>query len=413
MLDAIDGKELAAFQGHLGTVVAAAFSQDGRKVLSADDRDSLKIWDALGRADTLNIVHERLPYFSTVSPDGSRIATLSLPKDGPVVCVWDETGKKIHSLKPSRSLAYDGNITRSLAFNRDGHRLAYATTTSDLMAIRDGHQLADARKTSNRVANPMTWSEDTVRGAVTVWNEAGQEVFNVEQLGIGFSRVALSPDGTRVAASVQQRSTKAVRDDRWQVMVWDVTSGRQMWSTESPASAITFNSDGTRLAIVSSNPGGASRIELWELETRAKVAQWDGPVGNGAVVAFRPDGRQIAATLRSGLAMSPHWELIVCDIASGKVSTLGRGYQTVTYSPDGSRLAGYISTGFGEAEIGLCYADSGRQLMVLKGHTGTVFYDNVVFDPTGNRIISAAFSESNNLEVKTWDATPWLEQDRR
>ena len=93
--DASDGKELTSFQGHLGRVSAVAFSQDGRKVLSADDRDSVKIWDALGRADTVNIVQERLPSFITVSPDASRIATLALPKDGPVVGIWDDTGKKI------------------------------------------------------------------------------------------------------------------------------------------------------------------------------------------------------------------------------------------------------------------------------------------------------------------------------
>ena len=168
------------------------------------------------------------------------------------------------------------------------------------MATRDGYRPGDASKTSNAV----TLAEDVVRGVVTVWDEAGQEVFYVEELGTGFGSVALSPDGTRVAASVQERPTKLVRDDHWRVMVWDVASGRRLWSTESPASAIAFGSDGTRLALVSNNSSRNSRIELWDVETGAKATQWEGPVGYGASVAFRPDGRQIAATIRFGPGMS-------------------------------------------------------------------------------------------------------------
>ena len=47
--DAADGKELALYQGHLGTVTAVAFSRDGRNLLSADEFGTLKVWEVAGR----------------------------------------------------------------------------------------------------------------------------------------------------------------------------------------------------------------------------------------------------------------------------------------------------------------------------------------------------------------------------
>ena len=40
------------------------------------------------------------------------------------------------------------------------------------------------------------------RGGLTVWDQDGKELFNLDEDGVGFTNVALSPDGTRVAAEM-------------------------------------------------------------------------------------------------------------------------------------------------------------------------------------------------------------------
>src|SRR5262249_46589033 len=71
----------------------------------------------------------------------------------------------------------------------------------------------------------------------------------------------------------------------------------------------------------------------------------------------------------------------------------------VAYSPDGKRLV----SGSGEGTLKVWDADTGKDLLTLKGLTGPVLC--VAYSPDGNRIVSG--SQDNTLKV--WDADKGLE----
>ena len=101
--DAASGKELLALKGHIGTVVAAAFSPDGRRIVTGSS-DSTAVattqpkcgMRAIGK-ELLTLKGHRDPVQSVAfSPDGHRIVTGS----------WDGTAKVWDAASPAQVAAW-------------------------------------------------------------------------------------------------------------------------------------------------------------------------------------------------------------------------------------------------------------------------------------------------------------------
>ena len=142
-----------------------AFSPDGRWVIASGGEDlrpgGVRVWDVpTGReALTLRGTHQR-PVRCAVSPDGTRIATIS--QEG-TVHLWDAiTGQELRAFR-GHTAAGSG-----LAFSPDGTRIATA-------------------------------DED---GIVKLWDAAtGQETLTLKGHTGKVHGVAFSPDGTRIATA--------------------------------------------------------------------------------------------------------------------------------------------------------------------------------------------------------------------
>jgi WD40 repeat protein len=313
---------------------------------------------------------------------------MSLPA-GEEVRVWDLTGNQLLSLKRStvRKSEVGNYFYPTLVFSPKGDRLAFGTTVS---------------------------SRGKQRGDLTVWDAAGKELLYLDEEGVGFADMALSPDGTRVAATSNVGDLLAA-SATMTVCVWEIATGRKLLTTQPiPAQVspgLTFSPDGTRLAAVSGVPGHPSQIVVWDATTGRECARWQGPAGAGTGIAFSPDGRRVAATAGYSYAEG---ELFVGDLVSGGLMKLGRAYASVVFSPDGTRLAAYTAPLPQPAEVGLWDVATGRQLLVLKGHEGSSWWWNgIAFSPSGDRIVSTArLPAVNAIEVKTWDAAP-LQEDRQ
>jgi WD40 repeat protein/tRNA A-37 threonylcarbamoyl transferase component Bud32 len=87
--DAVSGRVAFELKGHTGCVRGIAFSPDGKRLASADERSEVKIWDLSTGQELVTLQGGAGGVYGVAfSPDGRRLATAG--KDG-VVKIWDGT----------------------------------------------------------------------------------------------------------------------------------------------------------------------------------------------------------------------------------------------------------------------------------------------------------------------------------
>jgi WD40 repeat protein/serine/threonine protein kinase len=210
--------------------------------------------------------------------------------------------------------------------------------------------------------------------------------------GLQPSPLAFSGDGTRLATAGESGCV-AIRDG---------STGRPVQTLrghEGGVYSVAFSGDGTRLATA----GRDGTIRLWDLATGR--ALYDMPPrhsGEAVGVAFSPDGLRIASCSGTywelGRRADRVGELVIRDAASGRALVDLRGHtgsvHQAAFSPDGARLA---SAG-GDGTVRLWDAATGAIVRELRGHSGVVM--SVAFSPDGRLLASAGLDGM----LRVWDA---------
>ncbi|MEV4319559.1 hypothetical protein [Actinocrispum sp. NPDC049592] len=172
---------------------------------------------------------------------------------------------------------------------------------------------------------------------------------------------------------------------------------------------VAFNQDGTRMAA-----GGADgQVLIWDVAGRSVVARGTmaGPVGK---VRFSPDGTVIAADgdtgtqLWSALAMQPLTTLThrsergdIAFTASGLLAYIDDANRLALWDPRTSAVVGSIDTPLRSLAVSpdgrtIATAGAGKAVRLWDATTGAHLADldhtdgvlRVVFDPTGDRLVS-------------------------
>ena len=226
--------------------------------------------------------------------------------------------------------------------------------------------------------------------------------------------IKFSPNGARFLLRSRYGDATGGRG-AWRVKVWDWTPDREVLTQSDIAGIVTasaFDQSAGRLVLGIYRAGEqeGSDLDVRDLDGGKQLLTipmpdrrtmgWDS-------IAFSPDGARIAALTRpagpyvAGAAI----ELRVWDAASGKElfrSGTGPGSHCLAYSPGGRTLALAYDDGTSHR---IRDAGSGKVILELTSELEprvARFFDTIAYSPDGSRLACA----SEDRKVRIWDVTP-------
>lgn len=283
-----------------------------------------------------------------------------------------------------------GNI-RAVAFSPDGHILAVAEDGAiRLWDVSSGSLLRTLNGDPQSVQSVAFSPDGHILASggfddlVKVWDVAsGRQLYSFSNHAIA-DKVSFSPDGRTLASTTDMYAFAFAPDGRTAVVssprpvrLWDVTTGREAGLLQSKAQ--TGRIDYLRVLDV------ANRRELRVLPGFVEKAVAFSPDGHLLVIAGQPD----PADANSGCKIQL-LDLAAARVAKVLASTLGI-CTSVAYSPDGRLVA---AASF-DNEIKLWDAASGKELPSLVGHLSCV--NAVAFSPVGHVIASGSADGTVNI----------------
>jgi WD40 repeat protein len=312
---------------------------DGRRVVSASDDRTLKVWDLDSRH-----VH------ATLEGHADQINGCAVTADGRyLVSASNDETLKIWDLNSAHTLAtLDGHThgVNACAVTADGRRVVSAS--------RDG--------------TLKVWDTDSGRVLATLQSHFG-----------GVNTCAVMRNGRRVVS--------ASEDGR--LYIWSLDSGRRLTTLEGHAEqvlACTVTPDGRRVVSASED----RTLRVWDLVSGRRLATLKGHNGGVNACAMTVDGRRV---------ISASWDgtLKVWDLESGRaLATLkghAAGVNACAVAADGRRV---ISASL-DKTLKIWDLDNEHVCVTLEGHTGGVYACAVMAD--SSHIVSASFDRT----LKVWD----------
>lgn len=328
-------------------VSSAQFSPDGSKIVTVDDRGTIRLWTSTGQKLAEFKGHRGQVLDANFSPDGKTVATVGSDR---TARLWSLSGKQLAEFKGHQGLIW------SVSFSPDGQRLATASVdgTARLWSL-SGEQLVEFKGHQGWVGyvrfSPNGQQLATVGGDRTarLWSLTGQQitVFRGHQASV--SEVNFSPDGQTIVTAGDDGTAR----------LWNL-AGKTLAEFKGHLGAVlgvSFSPDGTRIA----TSGRDSTIRVWNLSghqlLRLKAILWINSVN------FSPDGQQLVTAGGDGTARL--WNLSKPQITNFKAS---QGWiWSLNFSPDGTKLA--VAGVDGVVRL---WNLSGQQLAEFKGHQSSV-----------------------------------------
>ncbi len=349
---------------HGVTIQGAAFSPDGKQIVTADG--SIKAWDTTtGKLRWQVTPGQNFSYHGLrFSPDGRWLA--SARHSAGEITLWDAASGQVvrHVAIPAASGRSDSSL---LALAPDGSRLWLMSRSGVLRALdlgeREGRVAVSwalgggwgAISTSGKLA--AGWGNQALRvidlksgelvrefesphtfdsvsfsqtdrwlaarlgdGSLRVWELAtGKEVF---------SRPKIPGRRWRPAVEFTRDKSESLMtsDQDGMIRFWDVTTGREIRSFASPQGRAMLSPDGSRIAVIDQ-----AAVRLLDAANGAEQPAFVGHSDSVGAVRFSPDGRL--------LATGGYWSLRIWDVATGRQRfQFPESARALWFSADGKAL---------------------------------------------------------------------------
>jgi WD40 repeat protein/serine/threonine protein kinase len=388
--DAATGRQLLMLIGHTNGLSCAAFSPDGKWITTGSGDKSVRVWDAVtGLERFKHLGHELGVTWVAFSPDSLRIVSAS--HDG-TAKVWEApTDREPLTFRGHGSdvlcAAFSPNGARIITGGVDRRtRIWDATSTEELHKIEGHTDSILSVQFSGDGKRVLTGSLD---GTARVWDsESGWNPTTILNVGAPVSAAVFSPEGRRiVTGSYDSLAT-----------VWDAASGARLLNIGADSMAVmsVAFSPGSEWIVTG---GGEGDAKVWEASTDQQSIVLRGNDSPVLAVDFSLDGQRIVTGGGNydALATPIKESGQVWDTASGrklfKLEGHKAGISSATFSPDGR----WILTGSGDQTARLWSAVNGQEVRKFEGHTGIVY--SVAFSANSQRIVTG----SADRTAKMWD----------
>ncbi len=305
---------------------------------------------------------------------------------------------------------------QSIAYSPDGTRLAVAGFTGvQVYSTSSGALIGSIPTSATNGVFSVAFSKDSKllavggQGIVDTKYAGIAEIWNVASISLNASfassstnvySVAFSPDG----------STLADGGDNGALELWSIASGSKSFALSTAAkiqvNSVSFSPDGKTLAAGGQNSGNGTNtavLELWNVS--AGVLNFRPSIQASFIssVAFSPNGSSVVV---GGASIDPSTHsdvglLQLYSVSTGQLSrslaTLATNISSVTFSPDGSKVAdGGISDVSGVLETWNASAAS-IPVPYETSETGGVL--SVAYAPNGKKLTAGGTSAQSTLSV--------------
>lgn len=335
LLDALYDGERMTLRGPAGAALAAAYSPNGRILITAHEEFDAIGWDTRTGNRLFSLGREAGSCFDVVfSPTENKFATASYDR---VARYWDaENGNLIASF-PHDELELNG-----IAFSPDGALfLTAGGASAKIWDIRTKKLLKPIHLPEGTEVLEANFSPDSSRvatagsdGIVRVWSISGEELASTRpKFGKKIVTASFSPDGAKVLAAASDGTA----------YLWRADDGSLIRLFEGHTSELTearFSPDGKRL--VTSSMDETARI--WDTASGKLIAELRSQAGELGYSSFSPDGTQAITAARYGNGIAYVW-----DTRTGtQITSLSghtRAVNGVSFSPDGESIVTASSDG--------------------------------------------------------------------
>ncbi len=376
-----DGRELAVLKGHIASVYALCFHPDGETLASASGDRSIRLWRLSDSKEIRTLQIRSGAIFSlSFHPDGK---TLASGGEDRRIRLWNtETGRKIRTLKKHAGSVY------CVRFSRDGKILAsgssdpiirlWRTEDKKFFRIFKGHAGAVfslAFSPDGKVLASGS-SDSTVR----LWNlEDGTEIRILEGHSAPVSSLAFTPDGNILVSGSFDNTMK----------LWNVAEGFEINTLQGHSGAVfgvDFSPDGEWLA----SGGSDAAVRLWNMNRCAAAKVLRGHSNQVYSLAFSPDSKILA---------SGSFDSSICLWNADKKYLLKKleGHSSYIFSLGFSHDGKVLASGSFDSTVRLWSPEAGREIGKLEGHSGPVF--SIAFHPKSKLLASGG----EDRIIRLWD----------